>query len=253
MKKTILSLSLLSILAAPSIAQQNISGGDMENWSSVTIAPQLNLEAPTGWFATDNLIADLEPMAALIGLTISTEKQLFKSDDSYSGDFSAEIITKNLGVDLGNISGVFTNGQISLDMAKIMANIGNLDFSQLLDMVIYSGGEPVQERVDSVYAYVKTGDLNQEESRMIAYATINVQNSLGEDSTVIIGQGSLVIPDTTNTFTEVSVALDYIGNETPEKLIVLFISSDMDGSSTPSEDNSLKVDDVTYSIETTNI
>jgi hypothetical protein len=190
-------------------------------------------------------------MAAFVGIIIEPQKQVFKSTDSREGSYSAEIKTKHLGDTLGNMSGFLCNAEMSVDFGAILPILtggGPINASLLADNLSFIGGTTISDRVDTVSAWVKTGSGNMDNSVML----VSVQKTINSDSSVEVGSAYLIIPKNLDQFTKVNAHVLYTSSLTPDKLVVLFESSDM-LDSTRTEDNDMKVDGASYSYATTGI
>jgi len=240
MKPKILFLSATALFMAGTVSQAQtvIAGSDMETWRETNAT--LSLEAPNDWNSVDSLINALAPFAGIAGITITPQKMLYKSTDAYEGTFAAEVKTQNFGDTLGNIGGILTNSQISVNMQNLGGDI--------MDAIGYNGGTNVTGNVAKVNAWVKTDAANTDNSTMSVMA---IKNS--GDTGIIVAEGNFIIPKETTTYTNVEITLQQIvAGETPDRLVVLFSSSDME-EPMATENNSLKVDDVTYTMATTGI
>lgn len=247
MKKKVLLFAVVAFMLNSNAQAQgaNISNSDMESWHSVSSFPNLHLTAPDDWFGTDSLVSGLAPMAAFAGLTIHPKKQLFKSNDSHSGSFSAEIKSKDIGDSIGIMPGILSNAQIEVNFAALLPVIiggGSLDPNTLIDNLSYKGGTSITGPVDTVSAWVKTDSANADE----AVIFVSVRKTITNDSSIEVGSAFYTIPATFNEFTQVHVPITYTLNETPDKLIILFESSNLLATTPPTEDNSMKVDDVSF-------
>lgn len=244
MKKTLLLFGATALLVnTASQAQTSITNSSMETWRNIVVAtsPTLDLMAPDNWFGIDSLIAGVAPFAAIANVSITPQKMLYKSPDFYEGAFSAEVRTKKLGDSIGNIGGVVTNGIIGINLATAMGgDIGNA--------ITYSGGTNVTGDVSKINAWVKTALANVDNSTI---AVMAMKNS--GDTGILVASGNMVVAANTNAFTNVEVPLtQIIPGESPDRIIVIFTSSDM-SDSVKTEENTMYVDGVTYTMGSTGI
>lgn len=247
MKFKVLLLSTASLIMAFSStqAQTAMANSDMESWHSIFVlsSPTLGLTAPTNWYCIDSLIAGIAPLAGLAGITLTPKKMLYKSSDAYEGSFAAEVRTQKISDTLlGTVGGVLSNSQISINLAQAIG--GNI-----LGAITYKGGTNVTGNVSKINAWVKTDSANMDNSTITA---MTFQNS--GDTGIIVAQGSVMVPKTTTTYTNIEVPLQTVlPNVTADRLVVLFTSSDMSSSTAPTVGNSMKVDGVTYTMIPTGI
>src|SRR5690606_4832709 len=110
------------------------------------------------------------------------------------------------------------------------------------DLVKFTGGTPVNGKVDTVKAWVLLADTNKDDALINITLYKNVS-----DSNVVVGGASYVIKPEYNEYTEVAIPVQYTSEEAAEKLVVSFVSSNISGSDTAHEGNTLYVDDVTFS------
>lgn len=245
MKFKVLILSTASLIMAftSTQAQTTMANSDMEAWHSIFVisSPTLGLTAPTNWYCIDSLIAGVAPLAAIAGVTLTPKKMLYKSSDAYQGSFAAEVKTEKISdTTLGTVGGVLSNSQISLNLAQAIG--GNI-----LGAITYDGGTNVTGNVSKINAWVKTDSANTDNSSITAMTF---------KDTMIVAEGTITVPKTTTTYTNMEVTLQTIvPNVTADRLVVLFTSSDMSATATgaPTVGNSMKVDGVTYTMETTGI
>lgn len=233
-------------------AQTPIAGGDMENWHdySVGLTTQLDLTAPDGWYGVDSLIKAIQPLAGVGGINITASQMLFKSSDAHEGDFSAELKSKDCG-QIGVIPGMVSNSPIGFDLATALNNSADI-----LEAFTYPGGTAISGKVEKVNAWVKVQASNEDSAAVLAMAVKTIRNADDDaDSSQVLGRGYLLIGNDVTAYTEVEVELDYpaaTADETPDRLVVIFLSSDMDKDSA-TVDNSMNVDGVTYTMAETGI
>ncbi len=241
MKKILFFAAAMATTITVSQAQTMTNAG-FETWQGPTGA--LQLESPNSWYGSDKTLSDLAFLLATVGVT--PEKQLFKTTDSHSGTYAAELKTAFLGDTVGNVPGLLINAKLSFDLMAILANP---DFSNFLNYVTYTGGTPLLgKKVDNVKAWVKlTGD-QQDQSSVIINAMKKGKTASNADTMILIGSGTrLISPNAANAYEEITVNMNYLNanNTATDTLIVVFSSSAVISSTTPTTDgNTLKVDDV---------
>jgi len=211
---------------------QTFPNAGFETWTNFSVGG-LNLERPNNWYGTDSLVAAIAPQAAMLGFVISPAQQIFKSSEFHAGTSSVEVRTVAIGSTIGNAPGVFSNAQIGIDLMAAIAD----DPENILDHLTYTGGTSVNAKVDTVFAWVKTGSAN------LDTAIIQISALSGTD--VELGAGEYRVQPGNNQFVEVAVPITYTSTEIPSKLLVAFISSDISAEFVH-EDNALYVDDVSY-------
>jgi hypothetical protein len=247
MKKQLLFGALLasSLFAATSSHGQAFLNPGFETWHNLTVNT-LALETPDNWHGTDSLIAAIAPLATSAGYPITAAKQLSKSSSSHSGQFSAEIHSKNIGAAVGNIPGVLSNAKIGIDLFGLITG-GNLnDPAAILQYLSYTEATPVTQRVDSVTAWVQLDNTNLDSALVTIFAVKTVPGSAG-DSTAVIGTNNFIIYPVVNQFTRIAVPVLYQNStDVPERLIVVFASSNPIAD-TVHDSNHLLVDDVAFS------
>jgi hypothetical protein len=248
MKKKILIAALSAGIFSVSRAQ-TFTNASFETWHNYTVNTgifppnPITLSTPNGWSGVDSLIAGVTPIAAIGGVNIVPEQQLFQSNVAHSGASSAEVKSAFIGDDLGNAPGIFANAKINIDIAAAMA--GNPE--DILNYVTYDGGTAITAQVDTVKAWISLDSVtSMDEGFITASAVRVVQGSSGNDSTVVVGMGTAIVTRGNADFREVSVPLIYTDNTVPEKLIVTFMSSNF-AADTIHDGNSMKVDDASFS------
>lgn len=242
MKKTLLLTAALAVTLGTAQAQTFTNAG-FEIWQGPSGA--LQVENPTSWFGSDKLLADNALILLALGATPA--KQLHKSTDAHSGTYAAELTTKFMGDTLGNVPCALINARISINVAAI---ISDPDFSNILNLVTYSGGTPLLKRkMESVSAWVKLTDENQDNASVLITALQKGKTAAGADTMIAIGGGTQIIANNvSNSYREITVPVTYsnAANTATDTLIVVFSSSAVVSSGAPSTDgNTLLVDDVT--------
>jgi hypothetical protein len=249
MKKTLLFTAVLAGTLTSTQAQ-TFSNAGFETWNNFTVATgfitSVALEAPTTWSGTDSLIAGLTIPASFIGIEIEPVTQIIKSTDAHSGTYAAEIRTANLGDSLGNVPGALITASVGIDMAAV---VGNPDLSDILSLFTYKGGTPIlQRKVETVSAWVKLTNQNNDNASVVITALQKAKTSGGADTMITIGGGTQIIANNvSNGYREITVPIVYANanNTATDTLIVVFSSSAVvspDDSIT--DGNTLLVDDV---------
>lgn len=241
MKKTLLLTAALASTFAATQAQTFTNAG-FETWSGASGALQIVI--PGSWFGSDKLIADNALLLLALGATPA--KQLYKSTDAHSGTYAAELRTKFMGDTLGNVPCALINAQISINILEV---ISNPDFSNILNLVSYSGGTPILRRkVDNVKAWVKLTDANDDAASVTITTLQKAKTTGGQDTMIAIGGGTQIIAnDVSNSYREITVPVVYIDNNNTatDTMIVVFSSSAVVSPGDVSSDgNTLLVDDV---------
>ena len=173
-------------------------------------------------------------------------KQLYKSNDVHSGQYAAELKTRFLGDSLGNVPCALINARVSLDLGAIVADP---DLSDILSLFTYSGGTPILGRkVDTVSAWVKLTNQNNDNASVIITALRKAKTAGGADTMIPIGSGSRIIANNvSNDYRQISVPMVYPdpSKTATDTLIVVFSSSAIvTGEDTATDGNTLLVDDV---------
>jgi hypothetical protein len=240
MKKALLLGAAALTLGTASNAQSFVNSG-FETWHNYNVAysmippASLALEVPNGWNGMDSLITGITMLAGAVNVTIEPQKQVFKSTDAHEGTSAVELRSAFLGDLVGNAPGVLTNAKISIDLLAAAEDPDNI-----LDHLTYEGGTEVNNRVDTVTAWIKLASTNMDN------AAINVQAVRSEGGEMVtVGGGTLVIEPIHDEYVRVAVPVNYISNDTPQVIYVSFMSSDTDGDTTHAG-NTLLVDDVAF-------
>ena len=192
MKKIIVRIAfLLFVLVFQShvLAQNQIPNNDFEYWETISL-----YEEPVDW-NTPN------PYTAGLGvITVS------KSTDSYSGNYSAKLESKNV-MFVGTVPGFMTLGELEI-------NIATQEYS-------VTGGVPFTERPSQFtgsYKYFPgSGDI-----AMIAILFLK-HNPGGDPDT--IGAGANIVINSVSTWTEFTADIYYLSNEEPDTMNILILSS----------------------------
>lgn len=242
MRKILLGSALLASLGYAASAQ-SITNSGFETWHDYEVSidgfgtDSLALEAPDAWAGIDSLIAALTPFAVFAGIEITPGQQVFQTENAHSGTYAVELRSINVGEDLGVLPGVLLNSGVAVDPLSLQ----DADLGDILNLISYTGGTTVNAKVDTVKAWVLLDDTNEDN------ALINVTLlKTVSDSAVEVGGGTYVITPGVNEYTEVAVPVTYTSDEVPDRLIVAFVSSNIQ-EDTAHEGNTLYVDDVTFS------
>jgi len=243
MKRKLLFTAALATTFIATTQAQTFTNASFETWNSYTVSG-LSLEAPTGgWYGVDSLIKAISPIAGLSGITITAQKQLFKSTVAHTGSFSAEVKSAFIGDSVGNVPGIFSNAQIGIDILGALAAGSSAD---LLQFVTFSGGTSVTAQVDTVKAWVQLDHATSSDTAVVNVSAVKtVPSSSGSDSTAVLGTGTGLIYPGDSTFVQIAVPVIYLDATVPQRLIVTFMSSNF-ASDTVHSGNDLKVDDVSY-------
>jgi hypothetical protein len=241
MKKTLLLVASLATTLFTTTQAQTFANASFETWHNYTVG-SLALEAPVSWYGVDSLVTFIAPLAVIGGIHITPEKQLFKSTVAHSGSFSAEVKSAFIGTEVGNVPGIFSNAQIGID---IMGALGATP-EDILNYVSYTGGTAITAQVDTVKAWILLDSLQMDQAVVNVSAVKTVQSSTNQDSVVLLGTGMQIIERGPNAFRQISIPVLYADAQVPEKLIVVFMSSNF-AADTIHAGNDLKVDDVSYS------
>jgi len=242
MKKHLFSTLLLTVAACTGFAQTpSITNPGFEPWETYT-AGLVSRERPESWYGSDQITGEYGVILSFMGAT--AEQQIFKSTDKHSGDFAARLLTINLSDSLGNIPGVLSNAQVSVDLEDMGDDV---DFSTLLSSLTYTGGTAMYgKQVDTVSAWVKTGAENEDNAAIIISAMKKSVTDAGADTMIAIGSGEGIIPPGESGYHKISVPMVYTGSEVAtDTLIIAFLSSAFaEEGATATEGNMLLVDDV---------
>ncbi len=219
MKKFFLS-GLILFFAVGGYAQ--LSNASFETWRHY-VSNGDSLEAPDSWFSADSVVAQYKSLA---GGTVY--QQMFQSTDKHSGTYAVELVSKTQGP-AGVVPGVLAN-------AKLGLNITALFSGDTAGAFTYTGGTAISTRYASVRAYVKYSPVGSDQAIML------VQAMHGTDT---IGVGATSIAGTISTYTEQIVNIDYFSSETPDKILIAFLSSR--NTHVAKDGSTLYVDDVSLS------
>lgn len=222
MKNFLLLLSTVSFFTA-NIFGQEISNGTFEEWESVS---GTSWKKPKFWNATDKVLIDASVLLAVGGFPVSAENQLIKNIDTnyvHEGEFSALLMSKNLGETFGVTPCMMSNGKIEIDLAAAMEGLGGggsiEDLSSVLNI---TGGTPILGRkIDSVVAYVNAPMSNSDSATIVVQAkrkVAGVYTTIG-GGTVMIGPGE--------GFQHVNVGIVYAdaGNTATDTMVIMISSS----------------------------
>lgn len=192
MKKIIVRIAfLLFILVFQShiFAQNQIPNNDFEYWETIS-----NYEEPVDW-NTPN------PFTASLGvITVS------KSTDSYSGNYSAKLESKNI-IFVGTIPGFLTLGDFEV-------NIATQEYS-------ITGGVPFTERPAQFTGNFKYSP-NSGDQAMMAILLLK-HNPGGNPDT--IGYGAKIVTNSVSSWTEFTSDIIYFSGEEPDTMNILILSS----------------------------
>ncbi len=233
-----LKLLIVSLFAC-SVANAQYLQGEMESWRTITTGfPQNTTEAPNGWFGSDSLLYNV---GIILGGT-NLKQQMFKDGDAHTGSFAAKVITIDQGASIGKLPGTLVN-------AKIGFNMSGFDPNNPQNSITYSGGLPVNAKIENVKAWIKYMPKGSDNARMVASAVLAGQGANGQDS--VVGVADTTFSTAINNYTLIDLTLDYPNNVTPDKLLVLFVSSR--NGSTAEDSSMMLIDDVSASYFSTGI
>ncbi len=244
MKKTLLCSALLASFGFAAQAQ-TITNAGLETWRDYKVAKDLinpdsvALQAPEAWVGIDSLITGLTGMAKYVGIIIKPVQQVFKSEKAHTGTYAAQLKSADLGDTLGVLPGVLLNSAVEISLDDMQG----ADPSNVLDLVKFTGGTPVNAKVDTVKAWILLEDSNEDD----ALINVSLLKKVG-DSSVVVGGGTFVIKPEYNEYTEVAVPITYTSEDVPERLVVSFVSSNIQGD-TAHVGNTLYVDDVSFTYQ----
>ena len=232
MKQLFTSLALIAGIAANA---QSLHG-DMETSRSVHVqyAPSAQLESPLAWYSTDSLIF----MATFYFPSAHFSQQVSKTIDAHSGTYAAKLVTA-LQDTFGILPALLTN-------AMPVANMLAADPATLVGGTSFYGGDSVTHRIDTLSAWIKYLPRGADTAKIVVKAVLTGQAVGGADS--VLGGGTLLIPQTYNSYTLVSVNLSYTNSTVvPDKIFVFFESSNK----APKDSSTLYVDDVSATTTST--
>jgi hypothetical protein len=222
----------LCFLSFSHVKAQNLQG-DFENWRTVSSGlPLTQFEVPDGWFGADSLLFHYAPL--LPGSTPLVA--MYKDADAHTGSYAVKLVSQNVGADIGVVPGLLSNAEPFIDLATF-------DPNNILGSLIFVGGTTVNNRVSEVKAWVKYDPQGSDNALVHVMALNNLDAPVGE--------GTLLLSNAHNTYTEISVPVTYANSTVvPSKIIVNFYSSNLVSASkgteaeTPTAGTTLFVDDV---------
>lgn len=222
MKNFLLLLSSVSFFTATTFGQE-ISNGTFEEWETVS---GTSWKKPKFWNATDKVLNDASVLLAVGGFPVSAENQLIKNTDLdfvHGGEFSALLMSKDLGETFGVTPCMMSNGKIEIDMAAALEGLGGggsiEDLSSVLNI---TGGTPILGRkIDSVVAYVNAPISNSDSATIVVQAKRNVAGTY-----ITIGGGTVMIGPGEG-FQHINVGVVYAdeGNTATDTMVIMISSS----------------------------
>lgn len=256
-----MKLKILSALAlatafsfSSASAQSNTPpNAGFETWTnySVGMLNPIQLTIPNNWHGSDSMVAGFAGLASFAGIQIDPVQQIFETTDAHSGNSAAQIFSKSIGDSIGVQPAALTNAIIDVDFLGLVQG-GNFDPSDLFDFVQFKGGEAVNQKVSSASAFLKIGDSSATNKFGFLALALKKQG----DTFVIVGRGQEPIDPaslSSSNYTEVTVTLNYDDpNSVPDHLAIVFMSHDL-GEMNVMPNNSLKIDDVSYTLGGTGI
>lgn len=210
--KNIFTITLLFIFAAGALAQ-DIENYSLEKWTSKT-QNGFTFEDPDE-FNTSN------PYMAQIN-----QSNVTKSSDAHFGAHSAKLENMYVGLLSVTVPGVLAYGQIGLD--------GNYNPT-------FGPGKPFADRPDTISAYVKYDPDGADTFGVFAVLTKWNSASNSRDT---IGFGSYQNGNTINSWTGIDMAMNYTSMDTPDSILLVFLSSTRYQSSSAPASSVLHVDGI---------
>lgn len=209
-KKLLLTAMLATGLSGLAQAQSFTNAG-FETWHNYSVNTgifppnPIALVAPTGgWSGTDSLVAGVAPFAAIGGINITPQQQLFQSNVAHSGTSSAEVKSAFIGDDIGNVPGILVNAKINIDLQAAIAGSPE----DILNYVSYDGGTAVNAQVDTVKAWISLDSTASMDEGLITATTVRtVTGSSNQDSTVVVGIGTMIVNRGNAAFREFAIPL----------------------------------------------
>lgn len=232
MKKIITLLSVAIVGSITTQAQLNNAG--METWRNYTVvSASTTLETPDNWFGADSIVYTYAPL-----MSATAQQTLYKDIDAHGGSYSVKLISADFNSVV--VPGLLANAFPDLDFA-------NLDLTNILGSVTYTGGTTVSQRYRKMTAWVKYMPSGSDYGVAAVQALLSGQGTGGTDS--VVGGGSVYI-SAASSYTQITVPIDYAdATVVPDKLLITFLSSDVSGESggTATSGSTLYVDDVDIS------
>lgn len=224
----------LVLISRPAYAQ-NFYGG-FESWRNVSVitAPSTVLQSPAHWFTADSIVF----FAKGIYPAANFSRQVYKTTDAHTGSFAAKMITQYED-SFGLLPALLTNARIELDLSSF--DPGNPDAS-----INLADGTNVSTRIPAMRTWVKYFPKGNDTAGIYVLAMKHGIGAGGTDS--VIGGGEMLIGNTVNTYTEVSIPVTYFNTMAPDFLQVIITSSSR---TNPQDSSTLYIDDI--EVETTAI
>ena len=233
--KSFFLLLTSSVFLTASYAQ--VANNSVETWRNYSAGfPATTLEAPVNWFGADSLIYTYAPL-----FSGTPQQVLYKDNNAHTGSFGVKLISKDLN---GIVApGLLANAHPELDF-------NNLDPNNPLEALSYDGGTLVNQRYNSLVAWVSYSPASNDVGVASVQAIKTGAGAGGADSVIGMGVSFLsAMPS----YTEIMVPITYNDATTvPDKMIITFMSSDLSGENgtTPQDGSSLFVDDISLSMAT---
>lgn len=198
--RTLLCLLLLSLFCATKA--QDIDGGSFENWRDIN-----GYEEPVGANGDTLFWGTNNKLSLLGGGPLTTFRE---SEDVYQGNYAVKLVSKYWDLEpqpLG-VAAILASGYFE-------ANIADLTKSFRL-------GRPWTTRPTRFKGYYKY--FPQEDDQCAIYARLTKYNTdSGQQDT--IGEASLTVFETVNEYTAFDLEFDYVSNETPDSITIVFTPS----------------------------
>lgn len=167
---------------------QMIPNSEFNNWT-----PHGSYDDPDGWNTPNPFMSQVN------------EATVFKSNDAYSGSFSARLETRNL---LG-----FTDAPGLLTLADIFVDLLSLEYS-------ISGGLPLNENVQKLTGMYKYEGVDNDSATILIYNF--KRDNEGEIDTIGYGFGYL---HDASEWTPFTVEMGYLNSHIPDTFNVIILSS----------------------------
>lgn len=209
MKKLFLLFSL-AIIATSAYTQSALPNGGMENWYNVSI-PALGVNYDDlGTGPTDNWLTTLNALNAIPPPIGPGPVTAYKTDDKYSGNYAAKLVS---GVLVMNPYDIFIPGMMgtaTLDNAGIRAVLGRA----------CPGWKPTK-----LTGYYKYSPVNGDSCAAAILLSKWNTTTMKRDT---IGMGGIIMKNEVETYTRFEVPVYYVfpsSNLTPDSITILTVSS----------------------------
>jgi len=194
MKQTLLLTFVITFFLGSLNAQEQIPNGSFENWET----HDLGFEFPTGWDNTNGLLATFAD-------TINVVRSTDAADGSYSVDLETMVV-----LDVFIAPGALTLGSVEVDIPNNTAN--------------FVGGIPFSSRPLALKATIKNYPAA---GNATMAAAIFTKYNTGTGQRDTIGYGLGLFPETYDTWTNVSVPINFSTTDNPDTANVYVLSSNL--------------------------